>query len=275
MVQHHAVPAIVGESGATRAVRDLIRKTSRWDCSVCIRGESGTGKELVARALHALGSRRDRPFVTLDCATIPEGLVESHLFGHVRGAFTGAVADRPGVFQQADTGTIFLDEITEISPHLQARLLRVIQHGEFTPVGGGKARRVDVRVITATNRDPQEAMDRGRLREDLYFRIAVVHIDVPPLRTRRPDIPLLVAHFLRQRARRWPGPYVTARAMRALVAHDFPGNVRELEHMIEQALVLADGDRLDLEVFPALRAGRRYAPVPGPLATGARKWEPA
>jgi two-component system, NtrC family, response regulator AtoC len=263
------LPQLVGESDRMREIYALIEKTGRWDCNVCIEGENGTGKELVARALHVAGPRRDRPFVTLDCSTIPEGLIESHLFGHVRGAFTGAVGNRIGVFAQADTGTVFIDEITEFPPHLQARLLRVIQHGEFTPVGGSHCQRVDVRVITATNRNLRQAVDQGQFREDLYFRISVVHVNLPALRERRHDIPLLVAHFLRQLMRtRYPREIrgLTSAAMEALIAYDFPGNVRELENMIEQAMVLADSDLLDLEHFPRLKASggserRPIAPV--------------
>ena len=195
-----AFPYIVGESPRMQGVYAVMNKVAQGDANVCIEGENGTGKELIAHALHASGARRDRPFVTLDCAAIPEGLMESQIFGHVRGAFTGAVATRPGVFALADTGTLFLDEIGEMPLHLQAKLLRVIQTREFTMVGGTQPRRVDVRVITATNRDLRRAMREGRFREDLYYRIAVVHIDLPPLHERAEDVPLLVAHFLREKA---------------------------------------------------------------------------
>lgn len=249
-----AFPYIVGESAPMREIYEVIEKVAQGDANVCIYGENGTGKELIARALHCSGPRKDRPFITLDCATIPEGLMESYLFGHVRGAFTGAVSAHAGVFALANTGTLFIDEIGELSPHLQAKLLRVIQNREFTMVGGPHPQRVDVRIVTATNRDLREAIRRGTFREDLYYRIAVVHIDLPPLRERKDDVPLLVAHFLHLATPKYRKEIrgVTARAMEALIAHSWPGNVRQLENWIEQAVVLADQDLLDLEDFPAI-----------------------
>ena len=216
------------------------------------------------QSLHVNGPRRDRPFITLDCSTIAEGLIESHLFGHVRGAFTGAVSTRQGVFAQAHTGTLFIDEITELAPHLQAKLLRVIQTGEFTMVGGSQPQRVNVRIITATNRDLKQAVAKRLFREDLYFRIAVIRIPIPPLRERREDIPLLVAHFLRAfltSGRRQEIRGLTERAMTALMTYSWPGNVRQLKNWIEQALVLADGEGIDLEHFPSLT--RELAETPG------------
>lgn len=260
-------PQMIGDSARMQEIYTVIRKAASWDANVCIEGENGTGKELVARALHSSGPRRDRPFVTLDCSTIAEGLIESHLFGHVRGAFTGAVASRPGVFTQAHTGTVFIDEITELAPHLQAKLLRVIQTGEFVAVGGTHRQQVNVRIITATNRDLREAVAQGAFREDLYFRIAVVHIVIPPLRDRRDDIPLLVRHYLRSLV---PSGHpqnlatLTPRAMTALINHEWPGNVRELKNCIEQALVLADGGTIDLPHLPSLT---REVPPTSPLAT--------
>ena len=256
-----AFPYIVGESPRMQGVYAVMNKVAQGDANVCIEGENGTGKELIAHALHASGARRDRPFVTLDCAAIPEGLMESQIFGHVRGAFTGAVATRPGVFALADTGTLFLDEIGEMPLHLQAKLLRVIQTREFTMVGGTQPRRVDVRVITATNRDLRRAMREGRFREDLYYRIAVVHITLPPLHERAEDIPLLVAHFLREKAavHRKSVRGLTSQAIEALVAYRWPGNVRQLENWIEQAVVLTDGDLIGLEHFPGLHEQPRPA----------------
>jgi len=248
-------PYIVGESARLREIHTIIQKAASWDANVCIEGENGTGKELVARSLHFSGPRRDRPFVTLDCSTIAEGLIESHLFGHVRGAFTGAVSTRQGVFAQAHTGTLFIDEITELAQHLQAKLLRVIQTGEFTMVGGSQPHRVNVRIITATNRDLRQAVAKRTFREDLYFRIAVIRIAIPPLRERREDIPLLVAHFLRgfmASGQRKDIRDLAPRAMSALMNYDWPGNVRQLKNSIEQALVLADGEKIDLEHFPSL-----------------------
>jgi two-component system response regulator AtoC len=254
-VERQELSHIIGESAVMEETYTVIRKAASWGANVCIEGENGTGKELVARALHNSGSRRDHPFVTLDCSTIAEGLIESHLFGHAKGAFTGAIASRAGVFAQADTGTLFIDEITELAPHLQGKLLRVIQAGEFVIVGGTRPQRVDVRIITATNRDLRQAVARGVFREDLYFRIAVVHIVIPPLRERRDDIPLLVEHFLRgfmpsDHQHEFRG--LTPRAMTALKNYAWPGNVRQLKNWIEQALVLADGEPIDLQHFPSL-----------------------
>ena len=261
---------VVGESTRMREIYTIIRKAAPWDANVCIEGENGTGKELVARAVHFSGPRRDHPFVTLDCSTIAEGLIESHLFGHVKGAFTGAVSSRQGVFAQGHTGTVFIDEITELAPHLQAKLLRVIQTGEFVMVGGSQSQRANVRIITATNRDLRQAVAKGVFREDLYFRIAVVHIAIPPLRERRKDIPLLVAHFLRgfmASGHRQDIRGLTSRAMTALINYPWPGNVRQLKNWIEQALVLADGDLIDLEHFPSLtREASDVMQAPVPLA---------
>src|SRR5215510_5870943 len=270
-------PYIVGESARLREIHTIIQKAASWDANVCIEGENGTGKELVARSLHFSGPRRDRPFVTLDCSTIAEGLIESHLFGHVRGAFTGAVSTRQGVFAQAHTGTLFIDEITELAQHLQAKLLRVIQTGEFTMVGGSQPHRVNVRIITATNRDLRQAVAKRTFREDLYFRIAVIRIAIPPLRERREDIPLLVAHFLRgfmASGQRKDIRDLAPRAMTALMNYSWPGNVRQLKNAIEQALVLADGEKIDLEHFPSLT--RDLADTPGasvPLAPPGLKLE--
>jgi transcriptional regulator with PAS, ATPase and Fis domain len=269
-VDDEPMPQVVGDSARMREIYTIIRKAAPWDANVCIEGENGTGKELIARAVHVSGLRRDQPFVTLDCSTIAEGLIESHLFGHVRGAFTGAVASRQGIFAQGHTGTVFIDEITELAPHLQAKLLRVIQTGEFVMVGGTQPQRVNVRIVTATNRDLRQAVAKGVFREDLYFRIAVVHIAVPPLRERRTDIPLLIEHFLGEfmaSRRRQDVRGLTPRAMTALIDYAWPGNVRELRNWIEQALVLADGDMIDLQHFPALtRAAHEAMRSPAPLA---------
>ena len=270
VVDGQSMPYVVGESTRMREIYTIIRKAAPWDANVCIEGENGTGKELVARAVHFSGPRRDHPFVTLDCSTIAEGLIESHLFGHVKGAFTGAVSSRQGVFAQGHTGTVFIDEITELAPHLQAKLLRVIQTGEFVMVGGSQSQRANVRIITATNRDLRQAVAKGVFREDLYFRIAVVHIAIPPLRERRKDIPLLVAHFLRgfmASGHRQDIRGLTSRAMTALINYPWPGNVRQLKNWIEQALVLADGDLIDLEHFPSLtREASDVMQAPVPLA---------
>src|SRR5262245_20204045 len=193
---------LIGDSRAMREVRAIAETAAQTDANVSIYGENGTGKELMARAIHYAGARRAGPLITLDCTAIPDGLMESQLFGHIRGAFTGAVDTQPGVFALADRGTLFLDEIGELSLPLQAKLLRALQFREFTPVGG-RARRVDVRFITATNRDLRQAVASGTFRSDLYYRIGVINVVMPPLRERREDIPLLATHFARKFALRY------------------------------------------------------------------------
>jgi DNA-binding NtrC family response regulator len=237
---------IVGSSAQISDVFARIRKVAVGDANVCIYGESGTGKELIARAIHYASPRRDRPLITLDCTTIPEGLMESHLLGHVRGAFTGAVDHRDGVFSLANTGTLFIDELSELPLPLQAKLLRVIQSREFMPVGGTKPIRTDVRIVTATNKNLKQEVERGRLREDLYYRVAVFMINVPALRDRKDDIPALVDHFLTMFARRYNKPIagVEPAAMRRMTQNAWPGNVRQLQNVIEQAVVLAESDLL-------------------------------
>jgi DNA-binding NtrC family response regulator len=237
---------LVGNSPRMREVFERLEKAAMTDANICIVGESGTGKELIARAIHAVSNRRDRPFITLDCTTIPEGLMETQLFGHVKGAFTGAVDHREGVFTLAHTGTLFIDELCELELPLQGKLLRVIQSREFFKVGGTKPLRSNIRLITATNRDIKAAADSGAFREDLYYRVAVVMIRVPSLRERREDIPLLVEHFLRRFASLHGKPIrgVSRSAMDRLVEMPWLGNVRELENLLEQAVVLADGDML-------------------------------
>lgn len=243
---------LVGQSAQLGEVLAKIEKVAPGDANVCISGESGTGKELIARAIHAQSARWDRPLVTLDCTAIPEGLMESHLFGHVRGSFTGAVEHRTGFFALAHTGTLFIDEISELSMPLQAKLLRVIQTREFVKVGGSKPTRTDIRLITASNKDLRRAVREGSFREDLYYRIAVVMIEVPPLRVRRGDIGLLVDHFLRKfaAAHHKRVPRLTPRALGLLLGAEWPGNVRQLENCIEQAVVLSEHDTIDVDVLP-------------------------
>jgi len=240
--------ALIGDSEAMQAVYDWVSKVASSDANICLYGESGTGKELVARAIHDSGRRRGRPFVVLDCAAIPEGLMESEMFGHVRGAFTSAVGDRIGVFQLADTGTLFLDEVAELPLPLQAKLLRVIQHREFRQVGRSTPLRVDVRLIAATNQDLAALVKAGRFREDLFYRLDVISIALPPLRQRKEDIPLLVDHFIQQlnQHRNRPLKGVTARTLKHLLQYDWPGNVRELQNCIERGGVMADGDFIDV-----------------------------
>ncbi len=237
---------IVGRSPKLLEIFSRIEKVAAGDANVCVSGESGTGKELIARAIHYASPRSDRPLITLDCTTIPEGLMESHVLGHVRGAFTGAIEHRQGVFSLAHSGTLFIDELCELNPVLQAKLLRVIQNREFVPIGGSKAKRTDVRIITATNKDLKQEVDKGRFREDLYYRVAVFMIDVPPLRERREDIPALVAYFIKKLGVLYGKAIVGAdpRALKRLVDMPWPGNVRQLENFVEQAVVLADGDTL-------------------------------
>ena len=255
-----AAHGLIGQSAQLAEVLAKIEKVAAGDANVCISGESGTGKELIARAIHEQSARGDRPLVTLDCTAIPEGLMESHLFGHVRGSFTGAVEHRTGFFALAHTGTLFIDEISELSMPLQAKLLRVIQTREFVKVGGSKPTRTDIRLITASNKDLRRAVREGQFREDLYYRIAVVMIEVPPLRARRGDIGLLVEHFLRKfaAAHHKRVPRLTARALELLLGAEWPGNVRQLENCIEQAVVLSEHDTIDVDVLPlAEAAGKR------------------
>src|SRR4029453_9125788 len=241
------VSDIIGQSAQIRDVFAKIEKVAAGSANVCIVGESGTGKELIARAIHYNSERRDRPLITLDCTAVPEGLMESHLFGHVRGSFTGAVENRDGVFSLAHTGTLFIDEISELSLALQAKLLRVIQMREFVKVGGSKPIRTDIRLITASNKDLRRAVADGTFREDLYYRIAVVMIQTPPLRERKGDVALLVDHFLRKfsSAHRKRIRSVTPAAMELLTSYQWPGNIRQLENCIEQAVVLCEGDQVD------------------------------
>ena len=234
---------MVGESPALEGVRELIAKVGPTSARVLITGENGTGKELVARALHDASPRRDRPFIEVNCAAIPSELIESELFGHMKGSFTGAVADRPGKFEQADGGTLFLDEVGDMSLPAQAKLLRVLQEGVVTRVGGSKPIQVDVRVLAATNKDLEHEIEEGRFREDLLYRLNVVPIEVPALRDRRNDIPALVGHFAEQLAAGAgvPGRKFADEAVTLLKARVWPGNIRELRNAVERALILATG----------------------------------
>ena len=251
---------IVGRSFAIRALIDRIDKITGSAARVLITGENGTGKELVARALHRQSPRARKAFVEVNCAAIPSELIESELFGHMKGSFTGAIQDRAGRFEQADGGTLFLDEIGDMSLAAQAKVLRVLQDGEVTRIGGAKSRRVDVRVLAATNKRVEEEIAAGRFREDLYYRLNVVPIHVPPLRERREDIPQLVEHFLLQLARHdGIAPRgVDSSAIDRLAQFDWPGNVRELRNTIERLLILATGPRvtaMDVERLVGARSG--------------------
>jgi len=244
---------LVGNSFPVRQVRDLIAKVAGTRATVLISGESGTGKELVARAIHFNGPRKDKPLVTVNCSALTETLLESELFGHEKGSFTGAFAQRKGRFETADGGTIFLDEVAEMSPSVQVTLLRVLQNREFERVGGNKTIKVDVRVIAATNKDLMAEIAKGHFREDLYYRLNVVHIEVPPLRDRKEDLPLLIRYFLERFSREMKKkevPTLAPEVMGALLDYDWPGNVRELENMLERAIILSSNPIIHLEDLP-------------------------
>jgi two-component system response regulator HydG len=246
-------PALVGHSPAIIQVMKTLARVAPSQASVLVMGETGTGKELVARTIHHFSDRADRRFVAVNCSALAEGLLESELFGHVKGAFTGASTSRPGLFREADRGTLFLDEIGDISPGLQARLLRALQEHEIVPVGAETAVKVDVRVLAATHRDLPALVRDGRFREDLYYRLNVVTLVLPPLRERRQDIPLLLDHFLRSLAvRHGRGPVaVDTEAQRRLLGYDWPGNIRELQNVLERAMLLAEQDVIGPEHLPA------------------------
>ncbi|WP_076071397.1 sigma-54-dependent transcriptional regulator [Sphingomonas montana] len=271
-----AFDEIVGSSSAFRSALAIAAKAARARVSILIEGESGVGKEVVAQAIHAASPRARRPLVVVNCGGIPQNLIESELFGHERGAFTGAFDRRIGRFEQADTGTLFLDEVGELSPDAQVRLLRVLQSGEVTPIGARGHRIVDVRVIAATNRTLLDEVAAGRFREDLYYRLAVVSVAVPPLRTRIADVPALARHMLARIADQpgLRGLGITDAALALLMRYDWPGNVRQLHNALFRAAILCDGDALTVADFPqiaaATSAGRSApsAPPSGPLAGG-------
>jgi DNA-binding NtrC family response regulator len=262
------LPGIIGSSAAMTEVYRLTRQVARSRASVLLLGETGTGKELIAHAIHELSDRRNRPFVRVNCGALSESLLESELFGHVRGAFTGAIDNRTGRFEAAHTGTIFLDEINSTTPHLQVKLLRALQEREFERVGDTQTIRVDTRVIAASNRDLLAEAAAGRFREDLYYRLNVVPIHLPPLRDRREDIPELVAHFLdlyNEQNDRYVA-HIEPRAVDALRQYTWPGNVRELQNYIERSVVLAPGDELTHALLPpAVIMGRQPRVMGAPL----------
>jgi len=245
---------IIGKSSRMQQIFELIEVLGEADCPILIEGESGTGKELVSRAIHHESDRRGRPFVKVNCSAIVEGLFESELFGHVRGAFSGAIRDKVGKFELADGGTIFLDEIADMPLNLQPKLLRVLQDMEFERVGDNRIRKVDVRVVAATNKNMAEEIEAGRFRKDLYYRLCVVPIMMPPLRERKEDIPLLAEHFLETYRRKMPARKdvvdIEPSAMAALLEYDWPGNVRELENAIEHACLRTKTDRIDTDALP-------------------------
>jgi transcriptional regulator with PAS, ATPase and Fis domain len=246
------VPELIGQHPLLEQVRTLVRKLATTDATVLVQGESGTGKEVVARMIHATSGRAEQAFVAVNCGAIPAELLESEMFGHERGAFTGAVGARAGMFQLAHRGTIFLDEIAEMSPALQVKLLRVLQEREVRPLGSDHSMKIDVRVITATNKDLEAEVAAGRFREDLYYRLNVVPVSLPPLRERRSDIPLLVEHFLAKHCERHRrgAVRITEEAMVHLWEHSWPGNVRQLENLVERLVILCDHDVVDESDLP-------------------------
>jgi two-component system response regulator AtoC len=253
------VPYIVGNSPAIREVFSTIRRAAPSDSTVLLTGESGTGKELVARAIHTLSERATKEFVPVDCSALVESLLESELFGHVKGSFTGAFQTKHGLFELANHGTFFFDEISNLSLNIQAKLLRVIQEREFMQVGSQKRIKLDIRIIASSNRDLKEAIKDGSFREDLYYRLSVVPINLPPLRDRTGDVPLLVDHFLKLHSQKRNGRQrsVSDRALEMLSAYAWPGNVRELEHSIERILILEDCDMIEPEHLPAFITQRQ------------------
>jgi len=270
-VQHeHGFNNIVGHSGVMRTIFEQVRLVSAWNTTVLIRGESGTGKELVANAIHYNSPRTNGPFVKLNCAALPDNLLESELFGHEKGAFTGANTQRKGRFEMADGGTLFLDEIGEISAAFQAKLLRILQEGEFERIGGTKTLKVDVRVIAATNRDLESEVESGEFREDLYYRLNVMPINMPPLRERAEDIPDL-AQFLVSKIAKLQGREldITDSAVRVLARHNWPGNVRELENTLERAAIMSENGVIDRDVIALSGLSDRAAAAQSALPSAA------
>lgn len=256
---------IVFASPRFREVYDLTLKVASSDANILVLGESGTGKELIASALHHNSRRCNKPFVSLNCAALSDSLLESQLFGHLRGAFTGAITNQKGMMEEADGGTLFLDEIGDVSPSVQAKLLRVIQERDFIPVGSTRAKKVDVRFVAATNKDLQREVAEGRFREDLFYRLNVISINLPPLRERPEDIEPLAHHFLRRFASRMSKDIhdITPEGLEALQSYGWPGNVRELENVMERAVILTAGTAITASVIP-LQAGRNAAQQPPP-----------
>jgi DNA-binding NtrC family response regulator len=265
--------SIVGKSPAMQRVFDVVRKVADTDLTVLIRGPSGTGKELVANAIHYNSPRRKKAFIKVNCAAVSRELVESELFGHEKGAFTGAIAAREGKFEAADGGTLLLDEVGDMPLETQAKILRALQEREIERVGGNRTIKVDVRVLAATNQDLEARVKGGAFREDLYYRLAVVGITMPSLRERPEDVPLLIEHFLAAAAERLgrPARPLSPAAYRALLAHEWPGNVRELEHALEQAVALAAAQSIEVDDLPTAVRGAPQAPTPAAQVTGSFK----
>jgi transcriptional regulator with PAS, ATPase and Fis domain len=258
------LPNIIGKSKAIHDVLELVKKVANTQATVLITGDSGTGKELIALALHALSDRRDKVFLPVNCGALPETLLESLLFGHIKGSFTGAFANQEGLFERARGGTIFLDEIGEIPHHLQVKLLRALEAKEILPIGSTTPRKIDVRVLAATNRDLKSEVEAGRFREDLYYRLNIMEIHIPPLSERPEDIPLLVDHFIKRHnpelKRNFQG--IEEDAVRVLMSLPWKGNVRELDNVIEHTMILAEGERIALKDLPsAIIAGSQNHPA--------------
>jgi transcriptional regulator with GAF, ATPase, and Fis domain len=260
---------IVGDNRTLRQVMQQIDAVASTDATVLITGESGTGKELLAREIHSRGARSRRPFVKVNCSAIPREMFESEFFGHVRGAFTGAVGERPGRFHVADRGTIFLDEIGDLPVEMQPKLLRVLQEGEYERVGEDRTRKVDVRVIAATNQNLADAARTGRFRQDLFYRLNVFPLELPPLRARKDDIPQLAAYAIARMSQRYriPAPPLAPDDIALLQRHTWPGNIRELQNVIERAVILSKGVRLRLDIALAKPAGSPAADLPDGVLT--------
>jgi two-component system response regulator PilR (NtrC family) len=246
---HEEEDNLIGEAPSMRALKAQVRKLARSQAPIYISGESGSGKERIARLIHNLGSRREKPFVAVNCGAIPSELMESEFFGHRKGAFTGAVEDRKGLFREADGGTLFLDEVADLPLHMQVKLLRAIQEKSVRPVGEPREFQVNLRILCATHKDLAQEMAEGRFRQDLFYRLNVIEAHVPPLRERQEDIPALVGHILKRLSEAWEiaPPIVSASAMKTLEQYTYPGNVRELENTLERALTLCDGKEIQEE----------------------------
>jgi DNA-binding NtrC family response regulator len=254
---------IIGKSDEIQKVFNLVDKVADTDSTILICGESGTGKELIARAIHFRSNRANNPFVSINCGALPENLLESELFGHVKGSFTGAIRDKEGLFKVAQGGTFFLDEVGETSPTIQVKLLRVLQEREIIPVGGTNPIKVDVRLVAATNADLEKAVNQERFRADLYYRLNVIPVHLPPLRRRKDDIPLLVNHFLakfNENLQEDARKAISDEAMEVLINYSWPGNVRELENVIERAVILEDGKEIQVEALPEKLRSRERSP---------------
>ncbi|MCS6952124.1 MAG: sigma-54 dependent transcriptional regulator [Bryobacterales bacterium] len=264
LAKRYTFDNVIGRSRAMQEIFATILRVAPTRATVLLAGESGVGKDLIARVIHYHSPRRDRPFVKINCTAIPENLMESELFGYEKGAFTGAVTSKPGKFELADTGTVFLDEIGDVPPSIQVKLLRVLQEREFERLGSNKTRHIDVRIIAATNQDLRAALEQGTFREDLYYRLNVVPINIPPLRERKEDIPFLAEHFVRKLAPELGSRVetITEAAIQTLVSYDWPGNVRQLENVIERSLVLCSGTKLDASDIRLDPGERRKTAIP-------------